>query len=158
VLDFINLKRVHGKMRDMIPALPVIAQNNGLGMDPSGTRLRVLVVDDNVDLAESVALLLRMDGHEVMTAADGPAALEIVSIFNPQVVVLDIGLPGMDGYEVARQLRAQSSEPLPLLIALTGYDQHVYRQRGEAVGFDYYLVKPSDPELLLALIAAYQPM
>ena len=88
---------------------------------PAGRRCRVLVVDDNVDAADALASLLERDGHEVRRAHDGPAALAAAAAFRPDVVVLDIGLPGMDGYEVARRLRRQARPGKPLLVAVTGY-------------------------------------
>jgi CheY-like chemotaxis protein/two-component sensor histidine kinase len=106
---------------------------------------RVLVVDDNRDAAESAAALLRLEGHEVETAADGPQALAALKAFDPHVIVLDIGLPGLDGFEVARRLRARGDTRHALLIAVTGYGQREDRQRALQAGFDYYFVKPTDP-------------
>jgi signal transduction histidine kinase/CheY-like chemotaxis protein len=114
---------------------------------------RVLVVDDNVDAAESLATLLRVDRHEVRTAHDGPTALEEAATFRPEVVLLDIGLPKMDGYEVARRLRGQDGFQKALLVALTGYGQEEDRRRAAAAGFDAYLVKPADPAALHDLLA-----
>lgn len=105
-------------------------------------RRRILVVDDNQDSAESLALLLEIYGHEVRTAFAGPAALETASTFRPDVVLLDIGLPGMDGYEVARRLRAEHDRCR--LIALTGYGRDDDRERSREAGFDHHLVKPVD--------------
>jgi PAS domain S-box-containing protein len=123
---------------------------------PSDARYRVLVVDDNVDSAESIALLLELNGHEVRMAHDGPAALEVADGFRPEVIVLDIGLPGMDGYEVARRLRNGGAMRAALLIALTGYGQAEDRKHSQAAGFDYHLVKPVDTVLLQNLIAFHQ--
>ena len=106
---------------------------------------RVLVVDDNVDAAESTAAFLRLEGHEVKAVHDGLQALASLKVFDPHVVVLDIGLPGLDGYEVARQLRARGDTSHVLLIALTGYGQKEDRQRAAEAGFDYHFVKPADP-------------
>jgi PAS domain S-box-containing protein len=114
---------------------------------------RVLVVDDNADAAESLAVLLRLDGHEVCTAHDGAAALETARGFRPEVVVLDIGLPRMDGYQVARRLRAEVGLTEALVVALTGYGQEEDRRRAEQAGFDAHLVKPADPEVLQRLLA-----
>jgi signal transduction histidine kinase/DNA-binding response OmpR family regulator len=122
---------------------------------PAGAR-RILVVDDNADSAESLAVLLRADGHEVRTALDGPAALAISEEFLPEVVVLDIGLPLMDGYEVARRLRARPGLERVDLVALTGYGQPEDRQRGKEAGFDHYLVKPARAETLLELVSSSQ--
>jgi two-component system CheB/CheR fusion protein len=115
------------------------------------------VVDDNVDAAESLALLLRAVGHEVHTAYDGRAALRSVEALCPEVVVLDIGLPGMDGYEVARRLRQQEGLDQPFLVALTGYGQEEDRRRSAAAGFDVHLVKPADPDTVQDLVARARP-
>ncbi len=113
---------------------------------------RVLVVDDNLDAAESLAMLLKVEGHETRTAHDGPAALEAAEAFRPEVIFLDIGLPRMDGYEVARRLRAQPGSAGVLLVALTGYGQEEDRRRTEEAGFDAHLVKPADPEAVQELL------
>ena len=106
---------------------------------------RVLVVDDNVDAAESTAAFLRLEGHEVKAVHDGLQALSSLKVFDPHVVVLDIGLPGLDGYAVARQLRSRGDTSHVLLIALTGYGQKEDRARAAESGFDYHFVKPADP-------------
>jgi PAS domain S-box-containing protein len=146
---------------------------------------RVLVVEDNVDAAETLAELLEMWGHEVRVVHDGPAAVDTALEHRPDVVLLDIGLPGMDGYEVARRLRAgRSAAPLvgaaaaagsekagaargaapapeatwaPFLIAITGYGQDADRSLSSAAGFDRHLTKPVDPELLRELMASAVP-
>jgi CheY-like chemotaxis protein len=113
---------------------------------------RVLVVDDNVDAAESTAAFLRLEGHEVKAVHDGLQALASLKVFDPHVVVLDIGLPGLDGYAVARQLRERGDTSHVLLIALTGYGQKEDRARAAASGFDYHYVKPADPREIQAAI------
>jgi PAS domain S-box-containing protein len=113
---------------------------------------RILVVDDNVDSAESMALLLHFEGHEVKTAFDGLEALQAAREYKPNVVLLDIGLPGMDGYEVARELRQDGEHHRVVLIALTGYGQAEDRQRSQEAGFDHHLTKPVDHDLLNSLI------
>jgi signal transduction histidine kinase len=113
---------------------------------------RVLVVDDNVDAAESTAAFLRLEGHEVKAVHDGLQALASLKVFDPHVVVLDIGLPGLDGYAVARQLRERGDTSHVLLIALTGYGQKEDRQRAADSGFDYHFVKPADPREIQAAI------
>ena len=113
---------------------------------------RILIVDDNVDSAESMALLLQLDGHEVMIAQDGSAAQVLSSTFHPKVILLDIGLPGLDGYRVAQKFREQPETRDVLLIALTGYGQPEDRERSKAAGFDYHLVKPVDYHAIEALI------
>ena len=113
---------------------------------------RVLVVDDNVDAAESTAAFLRLEGHEVKAVHDGLQALASLKVFDPHVVVLDIGLPGLDGYAVARQLRERGDTNHVLLIALTGYGQKEDRARAAEAGFDYHYVKPADPRDIQAAI------
>ncbi len=119
---------------------------------PSPCR-RVLVVEDNVDAAQSLALLLKLSGHEMAVAHDGPAALTVAAGFQPHVVFLDIGLPGMDGYEVARQLRKHPGLEDVLLVALTGYGSQEDRHRSQDAGIDYHLIKPADPLALQKLLA-----
>jgi PAS domain S-box-containing protein len=118
-----------------------------------GSPRRILVVDDNRDTAESLALLLRGAGHQVRTAHDGPAALEAVRNFHPKVVLLDIGLPRMDGYEVARLLRQEHHKEGMVLVALTGYGQEEDRHRSQEAGFDHHLVKPAAPEAIRQVLA-----
>jgi signal transduction histidine kinase/DNA-binding response OmpR family regulator len=113
---------------------------------------RVLVVDDNADGAQSLATLLRLSGFRVEVAQSGPAALTTAESFQPDVVLLDIGLPGMDGYEVARRLRAEENGSRRLLVALTGYGREEDRRRSQEAGFDHHLAKPVDPEQLLRLL------
>ena len=117
--------------------------------------LRVLITDDNIDSADSLALLLRFDGHEVRTANDGPAALEAAWDFRPEVVFLDIALPnGMDGYEVARRLRKETGLEKAVLIAMTGYGQPEDVARAAAAGMDHHVTKPADPAALRRLLVA----
>src|SRR5262249_12475934 len=106
---------------------------------------RILVVDDNEDGAESLATLLELLGHQVRTAGDGPAALVAADALPPDVILLDIGLPGMNGYEVAAHLRARQEFRTTRLIALTGWGQDADRERSREAGFDLHLVKPIDP-------------
>jgi signal transduction histidine kinase/ActR/RegA family two-component response regulator len=110
---------------------------------------RILLVDDNEDALEMLAELLRAAGHEVATASDGPSALASAKSYRPEIAVLDIGLPAMDGYEVAARLRAQGNGTAPLLVALSGYGQDGDHARSESAGFAMHLVKPLDIEQLL---------
>ncbi|HLJ91893.1 MAG TPA: ATP-binding protein [Gemmataceae bacterium] len=114
---------------------------------------RILVVDDNKDAAQSLALLLKLCGQDVRTANDGPAALEIARTYVPEIVLLDIGLPHMDGLEVARRLRHDLGLKDTLLVALTGYGQEEDRRRSEEAGFNAHLVKPLDLHELHKLLA-----
>jgi CheY-like chemotaxis protein len=115
-------------------------------------RTRILVVDDNLDSATSMSLLLKLDGHDVKMAHDGPAALACAKAFHPQVILLDIGLPGMSGYEVARELRRDESFADVVLIALTGYGQAEDRRKSKAAGFDHHLTKPLDDDALATVL------
>ena len=114
---------------------------------------RILVVDDNVDTAESLALLLRLRGHDVETAHDGTAALKKAGSFHPEVVLLDIGLPGLDGYQVAGRLRRRKRTAKALLVALTGYGQEEDQRLAREAGFDHHLTKPVDPLTIYELLA-----
>lgn len=114
--------------------------------------LRILVVDDNKDAAGSLAELLHISGHEVRVSHDGPQALQEAQKFLPQVLLLDIGLPGMNGYEVARKMRELPLLQNALLIAQTGWGQEEDRRRSKEAGFKYHLVKPVDPDVLLDIL------
>ena len=128
-------------------AAPPAAAVNG------GRSLRVLVVDDNKDAASSLALLLQIKGHQVALAHDGPAALDAARDQRPEVVILDIALPGMDGYEVARRLRDEEGTRQALLVAMTGYGQEDDHRRSRQAGFNHHLVKPVDFAELQKLFA-----
>ena len=114
---------------------------------------RVLVVDDNIDTATALARLLRLLGHDVLSAHDGPTALEAARTHRPEIVLLDIGLPGMDGYEVVRRLRTEECCQHSLIIAASGYGQDEDRRRSREAGFDHHLVKPVDFDDLINLLA-----
>jgi CheY-like chemotaxis protein len=118
------------------------------------TPLRVLVVDDCRDNRDSLALLVRLWGHDVRLAADGPSALEASRSFRPHVVFLDIGMPGLDGWELARRLRQQEAGRTLLLVAVTGYGRQQDRARSLEAGLDAHLTKPVDPGELQRLLAA----
>ena len=113
---------------------------------------RILVVDDNVDSAESLTVLLQVSGHDVCAAHSGDAALAAARDFRPDVVLLDIGMPGMDGHEVARRLREEHRDLV--LVAVTGYGLERDRLDSKQAGFDHHLVKPVDPETLRGLLAS----
>ena len=115
-------------------------------------RRRLLVVDDNKDAAESMAMLLELWGHEVVCVYDGHSALEAAARCCPEAVFLDIGLPGMDGYEVAERLRELPQSAEAILVAVTGYGQDEDRRRSRAAGINYHLVKPVAPETLHSLL------
>jgi len=123
----------------------------------AGTRaLRILVVDDNEDSAESMSLLLRYDGHDIGTAYSGETALRMVEAWCPDVVLLDIGMPGMVGYEVARRFRESKRLESTILIAVTGYGRDSDIEQAHAAGFDHHLVKPVDYAKLRLLLASLQ--
>jgi PAS domain S-box-containing protein len=113
---------------------------------------RILVVDDNADAAMSVFNMLKMWGHEVQVAFNGPDALSLARTFRPQIVLLDIGMPGMSGYDVAKELRAQPEFSSLVITALTGYGQPDDRRRSREAGFNHHLTKPPDPEMLAELL------
>jgi len=115
---------------------------------------RVLVVDDNRDAAESLGMLLKLLGAQVHVVYDGPTALEAVATYKPAVVLLDIGMPGMDGHEVARRIRLESEFREVILIALTGWGHEEDRQRSQSAGFDYHLIKPADVNSLETLLGS----
>lgn len=123
-------------------------------LDNSGYKRRILVVDDNFDANESLSLLLSMVGHDVRSAAEGNAALEIAKEFKPGLVLLDLGMPGMDGYEVARRLRAGAGADQPVLVALTGYGDPEVRKLTQEAGFDRHWVKPVNFDALATLLAS----
>jgi signal transduction histidine kinase/DNA-binding response OmpR family regulator len=145
------------EFRVTLPCLGVAPQPEApAGAEPAAAQAgpcRVLVVDDNHDAAETTALFLELAGHEVKAVGDGMQALACVDAFAPDVVVLDIGLPLMDGYEVARRLRTLPRTRGALLIALTGYGQQGDRALALESGFDEHLVKPVDPDTLARLVA-----
>jgi signal transduction histidine kinase/DNA-binding response OmpR family regulator len=151
-----------GKGSAFIVRLPILDQK-GQGenkvatakrCDAASGELSILVVDDNVDAAEMLSELLRLDGHEVTSAHEGQSALEQAAAVRPDVIFLDIGLPGMSGYEVAQQLRKQEEFSGTLIIAVTGFGQEIDRQCTQNAGFDHHLVKPVQPQRIRELLAA----
>jgi CheY-like chemotaxis protein len=116
-------------------------------------RSRILVVDDLRDSTDSLAMMLRAKGHDVRTAYDGYEAVEIALQYRPDVVILDIGMPRLNGYDAARMIREQSGGDSPMLIALTGWGHDENRLRTKEAGFDHHLVKPVDPAVLTKLLA-----
>jgi signal transduction histidine kinase len=115
-------------------------------------RRNILIADDNQDALESLALMLRMEGHEVTCASDGEEALALAGQRKPEIVVLDVGMPKLDGCEVARRIRAESWGQSAVLVALTGWGQDVDRRRSREAGFDMHLVKPVDPATLCDML------
>jgi PAS domain S-box-containing protein len=115
---------------------------------------RILVIDDNLDAAETLALVLKTLGAEVRVADSGFSGLDVYRAYRPEVVLLDIGMPGMDGYEVARRIRADASGSRTSLVALTGWGQDEHRQKAREAGFDHHLVKPAEIPALQALLGS----
>ena len=147
------------EFRVRLPAISVVPLTDGedasAGQGSDARGQRVLIVDDNRDAADSVAQYLQLEGHEVKAVGDGMQALACVPVFAPQVVLLDIGLPGLSGYEVARRLREMPATADVLLVAVTGYGQKEDRQLALDAGFDRHFVKPTDPRQLSDLIAQW---
>ncbi|HLZ46963.1 MAG TPA: ATP-binding protein [Gemmatimonadales bacterium] len=157
-----------GKGSEFIVRLPALADQRAPGGDVTGrpvagverrksdlARFRILVVDDHRDAGESLATLLRLLGHQVRVAYDGISALEAARVFRPQVALLDIGMPGMDGIELGARLRREPELAGLLLVALTGYGRDEDRKRSGAAGFDHHLVKPVDIAALNGLLAQH---
>ena len=117
-------------------------------------RRNILIADDNQDALESLALMLRLEGHEVHCASDGEEALALAGLRRPEIVVLDVGMPKLDGCEVARRIRAESWGRGAVLVALTGWGQDVDRRRSREAGFDMHLVKPVDPATICDMLVS----
>jgi signal transduction histidine kinase len=151
--------RKGAEFRVTIPCVSVVPRDDGMAwqgqVTPAACGWRVLIVDDNQDAADSIAQYLQFEGHEVKTVSDGLLALNCAPVFAPHIVVLDIGLPMMDGYEVARRLRQMPVTQHALLIAMTGYGQKEDQQRAAQAGFDRHFVKPTDPRMLVQFIAEW---
>ena len=119
-----------------------------------GSSRRILVVDDNVDAAQMLGMVLEAHEHEICIVHDGPGALRAAAAFRPQLILLDIGLPGMNGYDVCRGIRAASWGRAVTIIALTGWGQESDRHESRDAGFDHHLVKPVEYAALAALLAS----
>jgi CheY-like chemotaxis protein/two-component sensor histidine kinase len=148
-----------GQGSEFVVRLPVLSEPlQPLPRQPSAAKpaamvqRRILVVDDNRDAAESLAMLLKLGGHEVHTAHDGLEAVEAAAKIQPEVILLDIGLPKLDGYKVARRIRAQQPDTGVVLVAVTGWGQEEDRRRSEESGFDAHMVKPVDLAALSNLL------
>ena len=118
--------------------------------------MRVLMVEDNKDTLATMAAVLRYERYDLVTAMDGPSALEIAKVFLPEVVLLDIGLPGLDGYRVARALRAQDPRRKLFIAAITGYGTAADKQHAAEAGIDAHLTKPADPTEVLRLLEEFR--
>lgn len=155
-----------GKGSEFVVLLPMIHQVPAPSVDTAPTpsvakasanSRRILIVDDNPDGADMLDLAMTMAGHETRTCNESPTALEVATEMRPDVALLDIGLPVMDGYELARRIRDALGTSTPVLIALTGYGQESDRRKSREAGFDYHLVKPIDPNRLAELIGSLPP-
>jgi PAS domain S-box-containing protein len=152
-----------GKGSEFVIELPLMssdrmtAVNAGANGSTATASHRILVVDDNVDGAESLAMLLRLDGHETFIAHDGLEAIGIAEKVKPDAILLDIGLPSMNGYEVCQRIRQTAWGKNSVLIAVTGWGQKEDRDRSKEAGFDTHIVKPVDPDSLSGLLAKYLP-
>jgi PAS domain S-box-containing protein len=135
------------------PSDPFISTVTAAASAPRGEPLRVLVVDDNVQAAESLAIIVKHWGHVLTVCHDGQSALTRASETRPDVILLDIGLPGLDGYSVARTLRSNPEHSATVIIAVTGYGRDLNRERAEGIGFDHHFVKPVDLHALERLLA-----
>ncbi len=124
-------------------------------MESASSGRSILIVEDNADARDALRVLLELEGHAVEAVEEGQQALEIARAKDPDIALVDIGLPGIDGYEVARRVRARDGRR-PVLIALTGYGQPEDRRRASEAGFDEVLVKPVDPTVLAALLATLE--
>jgi len=139
-----------------LPALPAVDVGVGGALERlvPQRRARILLVEDNPDVAESMQLLLEILGHEVAVVHDGPTAIDVARAHRPDVMLIDIGLPGIDGYEVARRLRAEPGLAPLTLVALTGYGRDEDKRTARAAGFDHHLTKPVEPDEIGALVAS----
>jgi CheY-like chemotaxis protein len=156
----VDVVSVLGQGSEFVVRLPVVPAAELHPPDPTesgkpaGRALRILVVDDNVDMAETLAMLLEESGHQVRMAHDGPTALEAALADRPNVVFLDVGLPGLNGFEVAKRIRQRLDSQNIMLIAVTGYGHEKDRQRSQEAGFDHHLVKPVDFDKVQQILAS----
>jgi CheY-like chemotaxis protein len=146
-LEKTDVKAEQGHRLRLPPRMP--------STDSHGGGLDILIVEDDPDTAHSTALLLRCFGHQARVAVDGPSACQAARSKPPDVVLLDLALPGMDGWEVARRLRGPAWDKKPLFIAVTGYGGEEDRRRSLEAGIDLHLEKPVDPDYLRRLLAKF---
>jgi signal transduction histidine kinase len=136
---------------------PPCAEPPSLATQPTAVRRRVLLIEDNPDARETFRMMLELAGHEVIEADDGRRGLELLKTELPDVAVIDVGLPGLDGYQIARMFREEPESKRVLLVALTGYGTPEARERSRAAGFDHHFIKPIDPEVLRDLMIGSLP-
>ena len=135
-----------------VKAIEANLASMGDGDTTMGVPRKIMVVDDNFDSAQAMALLIGLEGHEVQTAYNGKDALLLAQAFRPEVMLVDLCMPGVDGYQVAQRLKDYPWGRQITLIALTGWGQPEDRQRAQSLGFSHYLVKPASPDEVFALI------
>ena len=160
VAQFSSIRAGLGKGSEFVIRLPVIVERP-THTEPSvgeqskvlAANLRIEVVDDNQDSANSLGMMLRIMGNDIQIASDGEQAVSLAEDFQPDVVLLDIGLPKLNGYEAAKQIRQQPWGKKIALIALTGWGQEEDKRQAYASGFDMHLVKPVDPNSLMGILA-----
>ena len=142
-----------------LPSSPAVeaASTQAVTAAHRGTPRRILIVDDNPDIAASLALFLELEGHSVTVTDSGTEAVVLAQQIRPEIALLDVGMPGMDGYELARRLRASALDPRPVLIAVTGWGTEKDKDKAMAAGFDRHLTKPVDPDRLVELILDVAP-
>jgi CheY-like chemotaxis protein len=149
-----------GRGSEFTVKIPVAAKQAAEDEASHGGRIsaiankRILVVDDNEDAADSLVMILKLFGADVRVARNGPDALEVFRDFEARIVLLDIGMPGMDGYEVARRIRDEFGGRRTALVALTGWGQEEDRRKAREAGFDHHLVKPAEIDELQALLSS----
>jgi CheY-like chemotaxis protein len=148
-----------GQGSELVVRLPIVVAApeppafSTSGEPKAAAARRILVVDDNQDSAESLAMLLQLSGHETQTAHDGLQAVEMAVSFRPDVVLLDLGLPKLNGYDAARRIREQRRDPGLVIVALTGWGQEHDRRRSREAGIDFHLVKPVEYGTVVTLLA-----
>jgi CheY-like chemotaxis protein len=130
----------------------MVANSENRRPEKSGRQRRILVADDNRDAGETLAMLLRLDGHEVHVAVNGLEAIELCERVDPDAAILDIGMPGLSGHEVAQRIRKLGRQPPVTLIAVTGWGQKSDKERAAASGFDHHFTKPVEPTVLSQLL------
>jgi DNA-binding response OmpR family regulator len=148
-----------GKGSEFVVRLPLLAsaqdppRQEGQQQKEQSPHSRILVVDDNKDAATSLATLLALMGNEVRTSYDGLAGSEEAAAFRPDLILLDIGMPKMNGYDACRRIREQAWAKNAVIVALTGWGQEEYKRRSQEAGFDNHIVKPIEPAVLEKLLA-----
>jgi CheY-like chemotaxis protein len=141
------------RLSDAVASEPRDVPSGRSEFHTASSSYRILVVDDNRDSALSLAMMLKIMGHDTRTAHDGEAAVEMAESFRPDVVLLDIGLPKMNGYDACRQIRAASWGERMVLIALTGWGQDEDKLHSKEAGFNFHMIKPVDPEALAKILS-----